>query len=169
AARGVIVTVSTAVLAAGKIRFTPEPKRQLDAANNLRLGSYDRIALELPNNPLGLDRDDLVFEKAQGPRTAALLANVAGSPLVTVDVGGKFGRELAAKGEAAMTAFALDWLAELFGADLRKTVKRTAATQWSNEPWVLGAMSAAATGGQPARRTLMDPVRDRLWFAGEAV
>jgi monoamine oxidase len=169
-ARGVIVTVSTGVLAAGKIKFAPDlPKRHLDAANNLRLGSYDRIVLELPNNPLGLERDDLVFEKAQGPRTAAVLANVAGSPLVTVDVAGKFGRDLAAKGEAAMTAFALDWLGDLFGADLRKAVKRTAATQWSNEPWVLGAMSAAAPGGQPARRTLMEPVRDRLWFAGEAV
>jgi monoamine oxidase len=168
-ARGVIVTVSTGVLAAGKIKFAPEPKRQLDAAGSLRLGSYDRIALELPDNPLGLERDDLVFEKTQGTRTAALLANVAGSPLVTVDVGGRFGRDLAAQGEAAMTAFALDWLGELYGADLRKAVKRTSATQWNNEPWVLGAMSAAAPGGQPARRTLMEPVRDRLWFAGEAV
>jgi monoamine oxidase len=168
-ARGVIVTVSTGVLAAGKIKFAPEPKRQLDAAGSLRLGSYDRIALELPDNPLGLERDDLVFEKTQGTRTAALLANVAGSPLVTVDVGGRFGRDLAAQGQAAMTAFALDWLGELYGADLRKAVKRTSATQWNNEPWVLGAMSAAAPGGQPARRTLMEPVRDRLWFAGEAV
>jgi monoamine oxidase len=169
-ARGVIVTVSTAVLAAGKIKFLPDlPKRQLEAANSLRLGSYDRIVLELPNNPLGLDRDDLVFEKAQGARTAAVLANVAGSPLVTVDVGGKFGRDLAAQGEAAMTAFALDWLNDLFGADLRKTVKRTAATQWNNEPWVLGAVAVAPPGAQPARRTLMDPVRDRLWLAGEAV
>ena len=145
------------------------PKRQLDAVNSLRLGSYDRVVLELPSNPLGLERDDLVFEKAQGARTAAVLANVSGSPLVTVDVGGKFGRELAAAGEAAMTAFALDWLGELFGADLRKAVKRTSATQWNNEPWVLGAVSAASPGGQPARRTLMEPVRDRLWFAGEAV
>ena len=68
-----------------------------------------------------------------------------------------------------MTAFALDWLGELFGADLRKAVKRTSATQWNDEPWVLGAVAAAAPGGQPARRTLMEPVRDRLWFAGEAV
>jgi monoamine oxidase len=173
-ARGVIVTVSTGVLSAGKIKFLPDlPKRHLDAANSLRLGSYDRVVLELPNNPLGLERDDLVFEKAQGIRTAAVLANVAGSPLVTVDVAGKFGRDLAAQGEAAMTAFALDWLGDLFGADLRKAVKRTSATQWNTEPWVLGAMSAAAPGGQPARRTLMDtliePVRGRLWFAGEAV
>jgi monoamine oxidase len=168
-ARGVIVTVSTGVLAAGKIKFVPDlPKRQIDAVNSLRLGSYDRVLLELPGNPLGLDRDDLVFEKTNGVRTAAVLANVTGSSLVMVDVGGKFGRDLAADGEAAMTAFALDWLGDLYGADLRKAVKRTSATQWNNEPWVLGAFSSASPGGQPARRILMEPVRDRLWFAGEA-
>jgi monoamine oxidase len=168
-ARAVIVTASTGVLAAGKIKFNPDlPKRQVDAVNGLSLGTYERVVLELPGNPLGLQRDDLVFEKTDGARTAALLANVAGSPLVMVDVAGKFGRDLAARGEAAMTEFALDWITGLFGGDIRKAVKRTSATQWNAEPWALGAFSAASPGAQPARRTLMEPVRDRLWFAGEA-
>src|SRR5262249_35842908 len=68
--------------------------------------------------------------------------------------------------------FALDWLGDLYGADLRKAVKRTTATQWNDEPWVLGAASVAPPGAQLARRALMDtlkdPVRGRLWFAGEA-
>src|SRR5205807_4966795 len=99
-ARAAIVTASTAVLAAGKIKFSPDlPKRQLDALGRLSLGSYDRIALELPGNPLGLQSDDLVFEKATGPRTAALLANVSGSNLCFIDVAGAFGRELALEGE----------------------------------------------------------------------
>ena len=124
-ARAAIVTVSTGVLAANKIRFTPDlPKRQLDAANALRLGSYDHIALELPGNPLGLQRDDLVFEKSESARTGALLANVGGSTLCVVTVGGKFGRDLAAQGEAAMTNFALDWLAGLYGPDVKKAVRR---------------------------------------------
>jgi monoamine oxidase len=170
AARGVIVTASTGVLAAGKITFEPAlPRRLVDAVNSLSLGSYDRVVLELPGNPLGLDRDDLVFEKSDGVRTASMLANIAGSSLVMVDVAGKFGRDLAAQGGDAMKAFALDWLAGLYGNDLRKAVKRTAATRWNDEPWVLGAFSAAAPGGQPARRALTEPVRDRLWFAGEAV
>ena len=33
--------------------------------DKLSLGSYDRIALELPGNPLGLQRDDLMFEKTR--------------------------------------------------------------------------------------------------------
>ena len=56
-------------------------KRQLDAIAKLSLGSYDHVALELKGNPLQLRNDDLVFEKATGARTAALLANVSGTPL----------------------------------------------------------------------------------------
>lgn len=168
-ARAAIVTASTSVLAAGKVRFTPElPIRQRDAIERVRLGSCDRVALELPGNPLGLRPDELVFEKATGPRTAALLANVGGSNLCTVDVAGRFGRELAAKGTAAMVAFALDWLEDLYGTGIKRAVGRTHATRWNAEPWIMGAMSAAAPGGQGARRTLQDPLSSRLWFAGEA-
>jgi monoamine oxidase len=51
---------------------------------------------------------------------------------------------------------------------VKKAVKRTHATQWDTEPWVLGAISAAPPGAQSARRDLMEPFRDRLFFAGEA-
>jgi monoamine oxidase len=169
-ARYAIVTVSTDLLTSGKIRFTPElPKRQLDAAGKLKLGSYDHVALELAGNPLGLQHDDLVFEKSAGTQTAGLLANISGTPLATVDVAGRFGRELAAKGELAMVDFAVEWLAGLYGADMRKAVRRTAATRWGQDPWTLGAFAAAAPGAQGARKVLMEPLRDRLYFAGEAV
>jgi monoamine oxidase len=169
-ARAAVVTVSNGVLAADKIKFTPDlPKRQVDAIAKLSLGSYDHVALELKGNPLQLQNDDLVFEQAKGPRTAALLANVSGTPLCMVELAGKFGRELSQGGEAAMVDFATGWLTELYGADIKKAVGKTHATRWANEPWALGAFSAAAPGGQPGRRTLMEPVRERLFFAGEAV
>lgn len=169
-ARAVIVTASTNVLLSGKIRFTPDlPKRQLDACDKLSLGSYDRIVLELPGNPLGLQRDDLVFEKTENERTASLLANVGGSTLAFVDIGGKFGRDLAARGQGAMTSFATEWLTRLYGADIGKAAGKSHATQWNASPWVLGAFSAAAVGGQPSRRVLMEPLRERIFFAGEAV
>jgi monoamine oxidase len=168
-ASAVIVTASTAVLAASKIKFEPAlPKRYTDAIAKLPLGSYDRIALEFAGNPLGLRNDELIFEKASGNRTAALLANASGTPLCLVDVAGRFGASLAAQGESAMTAFAVDWLADLFGTDIKKAVKRTAVTSWAKEPWVLGAFSAASVGGQPSRRVLMEPIGNRIYFAGEA-
>ena len=168
-ARAAIVTVSTNVITSGAIKFTPElPKRQLDAFAKLSLGSYDHIALELAGNPLGFDSDELVFEKSADSHTAAILANVSGTQLCLIEVAGTFGRDLAAHGEAAMVNFAADWLAGLYGADLKKAIKRSHATRWNNEPWALGAFSAAAPGGQGARRILMEPVQNAVWFAGEA-
>ena len=167
--RAVIVTVSTNVLTAGKIKFTPDlPKRQLDAAAKLKLGSYDHVMLELPGNPLGLRADELVLEKSDSNRTASIFANMSGTSLCMVDVAGSFGRGLAAQGEDAMIDFAISWLGALYGTDMTKAVKRRHATRWNDEPWVLGAFSAAAPGAQPARRVLMESLSDRLWFAGEA-
>ena len=64
-------------MTAGNIKFTPDiPKRQLDAAAKLSLGSYDRIGLQLPGNPLGLARDDIIIEQSNSTRTALLSANM---------------------------------------------------------------------------------------------
>jgi monoamine oxidase len=167
--RAAIVTVSTSVLAAGKIKFNPDlPKRHVEAANRLTLGSYDHIALELVGNPLGLRADELVFEKSDSKQTAAIFANVSGSTLCMLDVAGSFGRDLSAQGEAAMYDFALSWLSELYGTDTKNMVKRRHATRWNNEPWVLGAASAAVPGAQSARRVVMEPLNNRIFFAGEA-
>lgn len=168
AARAVIVTVSSNVLNSEAIKFTPElPKRQLDAAAKLTLGSYDRITLELKGNPLGLGRDELMIEQSTTTRTGALFANIAGSSLCTIDVGGSFGRSLAAQGEAAMTGFATEWLTKLFGSDVKNAIQRSKVTRWDTSPFILGAMSAAAPGGQASRRVLAEPMGS-LFMAGEA-
>ena len=168
AARAVIVTVSSNVLAAGNIKFTPElPKRHLDAAAKLSLGSYDRIALQLPGNPFGLGRDEAVIEQSKSNRTALLSANIAGSSLCLIDVGGSFGRELASQGEKAMVAFAIEWLKGLFGNDVAATVAKSSVTRWNASPLTLGAMSVAAPGGEPSRKILTEPLGN-LFLAGEA-
>ncbi len=68
-----------------------------------------------------------------------------------------------------MTAFATDWLVSMFGSQIKNGIRKTHATQWLKEPWALGSMSAALPGGAGMRRALMEPVRDRVYFAGEAV
>jgi monoamine oxidase len=168
AARAAIVTVSSNVLTSGALKFTPDlPRRTLDAASKVSLGSYDHIALQLPGNPLGLSRDDVVIEQSKDLKTAFMIANMGGSSLCSIDVAGSFGRDLSAQGEAAMVAFAVEWLAKLFGSDVAKAVKKSSATRWNAAPFALGAMSAASPGGQPSRKTLMEPVGS-LFLAGEA-
>lgn len=168
AARAAIITVSSNVLAAGDIKFTPDlPKRQLDAAAKLSLGSYDHIALQMPGNPLGLARDEILIEQSNAAQTGMMLANVGGSALCVIDVAGSFGRDLSAQGEQAMTAFAREWLTKLFGSETLAAVKKTSVTRWNAAPYVLGAMSAAAPGAQPSRRILTEPIGN-LFLAGEA-
>ena len=168
AARAAIITVSSNVLSAGNIKFTPDiPKRQLDAAAKLSLGSYDHIVLQLPGNPLGLARDDVLIEQSNSTRTAMLLANMGGSSLCSIDVAGSFGRDLSAQGEPAMIAFGIEWLAKLFGSEATAAVKKSSATRWNAAPFALGAMSSAAPGAQPSRKILTEPI-GCMFVAGEA-
>src|ERR1700676_746406 len=126
AARAAVVTVSSNVLAAGNIKFTPDiPKRQIDAAAKLNLGSYDRIILQLQGNPLGLVRDDIVIEQSNSTRTALLFANMGSSSLCLIDVAGSFGRDLSGQGEPAMVAFAVEWVTKLFGREAAAAVKKS--------------------------------------------
>src|SRR6266851_1376814 len=168
AARAAVITVSSNVLTAGNIKFTPDiPKRQLDAAAKLGLGSYDHIALQLPGNPLGLARDEIIIEQSNSTRTALLFADIGSSSMCSIDVGGSFGRDLAAQGEPAMVAFAVEWLTKLFGSDAAAAVKKSSATRWNAAPFALGAMSSAAPGGQPSRKILTEPI-GCMFLAGEA-
>ncbi len=109
------------------------------------------------------------FEKSADTHTAAILGNVAGTQLCLIEVAGSFGRELSAQGQAVMVDFAGDWLAKLYGAEVKKAVNRASATRWNADPLALGAMSAAAPGGHAARGVLAEPVNDAVWFAGDAV
>jgi monoamine oxidase len=168
AARAAIITVSSNVLASGNIKFAPDiPKRTLDAASKVSLGSYDHIALQMPGNPLGLSRDDVIIEQSTSNRTALLLANMGGSSLCAIDVAGSFGRDLSAQGEAAMLAFAREWLGNLFGSDAAASVKKSSATRWNASPYVMGAMSAASPGNQASRKILTEPI-GAMFLAGEA-
>jgi monoamine oxidase len=167
-ARAAVITVSTGVLASGSIKFASElPKRTLDAVAKLGLGSLDHIALQIPGNPLGLARDDILIEQSNSTRTALLYANMGSSSLCSVDVGGSFGRDLSAQGEAAMIAFAIEWLTKLYGSDFAKAVKKSSATRWDASPYVQGAMSVAPPGAQASRKALGESV-GCMYFAGEA-
>jgi monoamine oxidase len=167
--RAVILTASTNALLGDDIEFIPPlPKTMKSALGNLPLGSLDHIALDMPGNPLNLQSDEMIFEQATSKRTAALIANVSGTSLHVVTVGGSFGRDLSAKGEAAMLDFATSWLSAAFDTDIKKYVKNSRVTRWNAQEFVLGAMSAATPGHAEARKTLAEPL-GRVWLAGEAL
>ena len=128
------MTVSTGVLGAERIKFEPAlPPRHRDAIAKLSLGAYEHVALELKGNPLQAQNDDLIFEKASGPAHRGAARQRLGH--AALHGGGRrqdSAREL--QGEAAMVDFATGWLADLYGADVKKAIGKTSATRWSRDP-----------------------------------
>ena len=99
---------------------------------------------------------------------AAAMPISGSSSLCSIDVGGSFGRDLSAQGEAAMVAFAIEWLTKMFGSDVAKAVKKSSATRWNAAPYVLGAMSVGrARRAAVAQESLSEPL-GCMYFAGEA-
>jgi monoamine oxidase len=169
-ARAVIVTASPAVLAFEEIEFSPDlPDSVIEAFFDLPMGMLTKLPIEIKGTRLGLAPfDDLLIERP-ARHDIYFLCFPFDTDLMVGFVGGDFAWEMSAAGEAAGVDFVTDRLCGIFGNDVRKHVGRAAMTNWGGERFVRGAYAAARPGKAAARTMLMEPVADRIWFAGEAL
>jgi monoamine oxidase len=169
-ARAVIVTASPAVLAFEEIEFSPVlPDAVMEAFFDLPMGMLTKLPVEIRGTRLGLSPfDDLLIERP-ARHDIYFLCFPFDTDLMVGFVGGDFAWEMSAAGEAAGVDFVTDRLCGIFGSDVRKHVGRAAMTNWGGERFVRGAYAAARPGRAGARNTLMEPVAERIWFAGEAL
>jgi monoamine oxidase len=77
-------------------------------------------------------------------------------------------RALERAGDAAATAFVIDELRALLGADFARGLVPLAVTRWGQAPSIGGSYSHALPGHAESRALLATPVSARLCFAGEA-
>src|SRR5207248_2282873 len=102
-------------------------------------------------------------------KLAASLPVQLNAPVTAIEWGRRTAVEVVtARGRLTAPGAIVTASTNVFGADMKNLVRRRHATSWNEEPWVLGAFSAASPGGQSARRVLMEPL-NRMYFAGEAV
>lgn len=167
-AKAVIVTASPAVLAFEEIVFSPDlPDPYMQAFYDLPMGMLTKIPVEIRGTRLGLKPfDDLLIER-RARHDVYFLCFPFDLDLMVGFVGGDFAWEMSAAGEAAGVDFVIDRLCSLFGSDTRKHAARAMMTNWGGERFVRGAYAAARPGKAGARRTLMQPVAERIYFAGE--
>ena len=169
-AKAAIVTVSTGVLAFGGLRFTPDlPASHDEAIHNLPMGLLTKIPLEIKGDRLGRKPFEDILIERHGHHDVYFLAFPFDCDLLVGFVGGDFAWELSAAGEAAAVDFAIQSLARTFGSDIEKQIGKSAMTDWGANPFVRGAYAAARPGCAAARKTLMEPVGNRIFFAGEAL
>lgn len=165
----VIVTASTAVLAAGAIAFTPAlPLWKQEAFEAVPLGNANKIALEVLGGFDGIDGHTNVLARIDENATMSFQLRPFGSNLASGYMSGPLCRELERAGEAAMIDAALHALRSIFGSDISRRVGRTVCTRWESEPTIRGGYGAARPGQAQRREDLARPIDDRLFFAGEA-
>lgn len=169
-ARAAIVTVSTGVLAFGGLRFAPDlPETHAAAIHNLPMGLLTKIPLLIRGDRHGLKPFEDVLIENHGQHDVYFLCFPFDSDLLVGFVGGDFAWELTAAGEAAAVDFVTQALSRTFGASIEKQIVTAAMTDWGANRWTRGAYAAARPGFSNARETLMQPVGDRIFFAGEAL
>jgi monoamine oxidase len=169
-AKSVIVTASPAVLAFEEIEFSPSlPDTHFSAFFDLPMGMLTKIPIEIRGARLGMSAfDDLLIERT-ARHDIYFLCFPFDLDLMVGFIGGDFAWEISAAGEAAALDFVTDRLCDIFGSDVRKHVGRAMMTDWGAERFVRGAYASARPGRSGARRALMEPVAESIFFAGEAL
>jgi monoamine oxidase len=169
-AAAVIVTASTGVLASGLIRFSPQlPVATLAAIANLPMGSCNKVRLAFSRPVFGDVNPTLAIFSGHPALPVEMVIRENGCETVTALFHGSFGKDIASHGAAAMTDFALERLAQLFGAAVRRSCENNPlSVNWDEDVYVRGYVSSASPGNAQARADLATPVQDRLLFAGEA-
>jgi monoamine oxidase len=166
-ARTVILAVPTSILAREALSFSPALPDKVEAAADLPLGLADKLLLHL-DEPEAFPKDGFLFGSPLRPNSGGYHLRPFGRPLIELFVGGDTAWRLEAEGPHAITAFALEQLVHLLGADITGKVRPIAAHAWGADPLALGSYSYARPGRRAARSILAAPVENRLFFAGEA-
>ncbi len=167
-----IVTVSTGILASGRLGFAPAlPVAVQEAVDGLPMGVLNKIALRAA----GADRLDLPDSCGMDQSVAAIdepaMTMVAwphGQDHVICFTGGSHAAELERRG--GLEAFARGQLHTLFGTRADTAFRPGAVvTGWAMDRWANGSYAYAKPGHAGARAVLGTPLAGgRLVFAGEA-
>lgn len=168
-----ILTVSTGVLGAGAIRFTPAlPDWKQAAIADVPMGLLTKIALQFDGERFGLsDNGFLTYRTPEEMPAEAcfFLTRPFGQDLLIGYIGGRFGWEMARQAPEVSIDFALGELEAMLGSAVRRHFVKGTVTDWATNPATLGAYASAVPGRHAARAELARPVGGRIFFAGEAV
>jgi len=172
-AKACIVTVSTGVLNAGSIRFTPElPQWKQQAIGNLPMGLLAKVTLQFDGERFGFIPNQWLTYWVPNDMPAEacyFLTFPFGFNIMIGFIGGRFGWQLSAEGTDGAVDFALGEVVKMVGGKARDHFIRGHLTGWAENPWTYGAYAAAVPGHYGARDELAKPVGGRVFFAGEAV
>jgi monoamine oxidase len=175
-----VITLPAGVLkqpprSAGAVRFTPVLAQKRAALEKIDAGAVVKVALRFRHAfwealDHGRYRDAVFLHSAHAAFPTFWTALPLRAPLLVAWSGGPRAVRLSAHAPAKIVDLAIESLESVFGehAAVRRYFVEGAVHDWLHDPYCLGAYSSLTAGGQGAREMLAKPLRDTLFFAGEA-
>ncbi len=172
-ARRVIVTLPLSLLkqgAPGAVRFSPALQKE-EALAGLELGPVVKVLLKF-GEPFWEDTEDgryfsaAYFHAPDAPFPTFWTSLPLRAPVLTAWAGGPKAARLGACSEEEIIERALSSLETLFPRVPRPEGVRV--YDWQRDPFSKGAYSFVTVGGVGAREKLGAPLKNTLFFAGEA-
>ena len=179
-AKACIVTVSTGVLNAGKIKFTPDlPKKKYEAFEGISMSPYHKVTLQLKESfykDYRISTDTYWYRKVKNnyinkepyPKSSNGTLRVCNSNISFFSMKGQFATDMAKEGYQASVDFILNYLRSAYGSNFDKYFIKAHVTDWIDNPYTIGAYSGAIPGKAKLRKVLKKSVQNKIFFAGEA-
>jgi monoamine oxidase len=176
-ARAAIITVPIGVLTAKKPRliFKPQlPRAHRRAIDGLRMADFEKVSILFRRAVCRRSKAHAGYYVLRNGRAMYALWRPDGR-FVTCFFGGKEARHILGLGDRDATRYTLQELSEAAKPilltsveDVAECVECSHVTRWGADPFSRGAYSAANIGCAETRERLAEPVKGRLFFAGEA-
>lgn len=167
----VVLTLPLGVLKSGAVRFQPAlPAAHQRAIRQLGMGVLNKCYLRFARPFWSADVDWLehVAERHGEWTEWVSLLRVAGHPVLLGFNAAAQGRAIEAQSDQQIVDSAMRTLRRMFGRSIPDPVGHL-LTRWQQDPYAGGAYSFNALGSHPDQREqLAQPLRSRLYFAGEA-
>jgi monoamine oxidase len=167
-AKSAVITIPIGVWKAGSIRFDPALPGKETAIGKLEAGHVVKIAFRFRER--WWDDINFLHTTDRFMPTWWTTAPVR-SPVLTGWAGGHAADAMLAEGEEAMVERGLEAMSTAFAMPRRRLAALLIDTHlhdWQKDPFSRCAYSYAAVGGENAHAELAKPVRQTLFFAGEA-
>jgi len=172
-AKNCIVTVPIGVLKAEKIAFSPPlPKGKLDAIATIQAGVFNKIYLLFPCT---FWDDDLEWiESIPSPKNRDEIWDIMNfgkyfkQPILLAFTAGSFAKEVEKWSDEKTVDAIMTVLKKIYGENI-PSPSSYRITRWGSNPLTLCSYSSPSL--KPEMKTYVDfalPVKDRLFFAGEA-
>ena len=175
-----VITLPAGVLkqplrAAAAVRFVPTLAQKRAALGKIDAGAVVKVVLRFRRAfwekvDDGRYRDAAFLHSAHASFPTFWTALPLRAPLLVAWSGDPRAVRLSAHSPAKVVDLAIQSLESVFGkrAAVRENFLGGVFHDWLHDPYCLGAYSSIAAGGQGVRETLAKPLRDTLFFAGEA-